>query len=133
MRVFLIAMLMWVVSLTTLAAQSQDIQNVIESQIEAFKADDFTQAFTYASPSIQGVFGDAENFGRMVRAGYPMVWRPAEFRFLELHETSGQLFQRIMITDMTGQVHILDYQMIEDEGRWKINGVYFVQLPSANT
>ncbi|MCY4305953.1 MAG: DUF4864 domain-containing protein [Aestuariivita sp.] len=133
MRVFLIAMFVWAASLTAGVTQSQDIQNVIESQLEAFKADDFTQAFTYASPSIQRVFRDPENFGRMVRGGYPMVWRPAEVRFLELREISDQFFQRVLITSMTGKTHILDYHMIENAGSWKINGVYMVKLPITNT
>ena len=45
------------------------IQTVIESQISAFKNDDFAQAFGFAGPSVQSMFGTAENFGVMVRRG----------------------------------------------------------------
>ena len=104
-------------------AQSAEIEANISAQIQAFKADDFATAFTFASPNIQRMFGDPDNFGVMVRRGYPMVWRPAEVRFLELREVAGTLWQKVMITDGDGRVHLLDYQMIQQEGRWKINGV----------
>ncbi len=104
-------------------AQSDEIEANISAQIQAFRADDFATAFTFASPNIQRLFGDPENFGIMVRRGYPMVWRPADVRFLELREISGALWQKVMITDGDGRVHLLDYQMIRQENDWKINGV----------
>ncbi|WP_282169750.1 DUF4864 domain-containing protein [Ruegeria atlantica] len=104
-------------------AQNAEIEANIAAQIQAFKADDFVRAFTFASPNIQNFFGTPENFGAMVRNGYPMVWRPADVRFLELREVAGALWQKVMITDSNGQVHVLDYQMVQQENGWKINGV----------
>ena len=60
------------------SAQEAPIRQTIQSQIEAFQADDFPRAFTFASPAIKGMFGTSENFGAMVKQGYPMVYRPAE-------------------------------------------------------
>ncbi len=104
-------------------AQSAEIEANIAAQIQAFRADDFATAFTFASPNIQRLFGNPDNFGAMVRNGYPMVWRPSDVRFLELREVAGALWQKVMITDGDGAVHILDYQMIQQENGWKINGV----------
>ncbi|WP_170386045.1 DUF4864 domain-containing protein [Ruegeria atlantica] len=104
-------------------AQSAEIEANISAQIQAFKADDFDTAFTFASPNIQRLFQTPENFGVMVKRGYPMVWRPADIRFLELREVAGALWQKVMITDGAGRVHILDYQMVALENGWKINGV----------
>ena len=105
------------------AADDAAVQGVISAQIEAFKADDFARAFTFASPTIQDVFRTPENFGAMVRNGYPMVWRPAEVRYLDLREVAGSHWQRVMITDTKGRVHLLDYQMVKLESGWKINAV----------
>ena len=113
-------------------SQSEDIQATIGSQIEAFRADDFAQAFTYASPNIRRVFRTPENFGAMVRGGYPMVWRPSDVRFLELREIAGAIWQKVMVTDSKGRAHILDYQMIEIDGGWKINAVQLVETGGAN-
>ncbi|MFD0857702.1 DUF4864 domain-containing protein [Roseovarius aquimarinus] len=104
-------------------AQEEPIRAVIEAQIEAFEADDFDTAFTYASPTIQGMFGNARNFGAMVKGGYPMVWRPDNLRFLALEERGGRLYQDVMVRDLEGALHILEYQMQEGENGWKINGV----------
>jgi hypothetical protein len=99
------------------------IQSTIQNQITAFQADDFARAFTYASPTIKGMFGTAENFGMMVQRGYPMVHRPESLRMLELREVEGQLWQRVMVTDAKGTTHMLDYQMIQTAQGWQINAV----------
>ena len=104
-------------------AQEAPIQNTIQSQLRAFQADDFTTAFTFASPTIKGVFGNPENFGRMVTQGYPMVHRPSAVRMLALREVDGRMWQRVMVTDQSGATHLLDYEMIETAEGWQINAV----------
>lgn len=113
-------------------AQSRDIEATIGAQIDAFLADDFETAFTFASPNIRALFGTPETFGRMVREGYPMVWRPRDVRYLALREIDGVLWQRVMIRDGDGVVHLLDYQMLETESGWKINGVQYLAPPDVN-
>lgn len=118
-------------ALLALPAQAQEapIQSTIQSQLDAFKADDFARAFTYASPMIKGIFGTPQNFGAMVKQGYPMVARPAAVQMLDLREVAGNLWQRVMITDVEGRTHLLDYQMVETAEGWQINGVQL--LPEA--
>ena len=84
------------------AAQEAPIQDTIRSQIDAFQADDFARAFTFASPTIKGMFGTPENFGAMVKQGYPMVYRPADVQMMDLREVAGNLWQRVRITDQAG-------------------------------
>jgi len=112
-----------------LAAQDQEIQTVIQSQMEAFQARDVGEAFSFASPMIKGMFGTPENFGMMVENGYPMVWNNDEVRYLELREVAGRLWQRVMIRDAAGTVHMLDYQMIQTDDGWQINGVQLLPAP----
>lgn len=111
------------------AAQGAQIEETISRQIEAFQADDFARAFGFASPGIQGLFGSPERFGAMVRQGYPMVWRPSEVRYLDLRDVAGSLWQRVQITDSAGRIHLLDYQMVETGGTWKINAVQLLPAP----
>jgi hypothetical protein len=113
-------------------AQDAEIEGVIGSQIEAFKADDFVGAFEFASPSIRNMFRTPENFGRMVTQGYPMVWRPAEVNYLELREIGGALWQKIEIVDGDGAVHYLDYRMTRTDDGWKISGVRFAEASGLN-
>lgn len=111
-------------------AQSEDIRTVIDSQLDAFLADDVAQAWTYASPAIKEIFRTPENFGRMVREGYPMVWRPADVRYLDLEERDGQLVQRVLITDQSGALFTVEYYMIETGDGWQINAVTVLKAPA---
>ena len=105
------------------------IRATIRSQIDAFLRDDFVAAFDYASPSIRNMFRTPENFGAMVRNGYPMVWRPSDVRFGELREIAGALWQQVIVQDAEGRSHLLDYRMIEVDGVWRISGVQILQMP----
>ena len=104
-------------------AQEAPIQSTIQSQLDAFKSDDYARAFTFASPMIKGMFGTPDNFGTMVQQGYPMVARHGAVQMLELRTVAGNLWQRVMITDTMGRTHLLDYQMIETTDGWQINAV----------
>ncbi|MFN3825661.1 MAG: DUF4864 domain-containing protein [Pseudorhodobacter sp.] len=105
------------------------ITGTITGQIDALRADDFATAFSFASPTIKRLFGSAENFGAMVRQGYPMVHRPDTVRMLALREVAGAVWQRVMITDGAGRTHLLDYQMIETPEGWQINAVQLLRDP----
>lgn len=112
-------------------AQSIEIEGTINSQFEAFRADDFDAAFTYAAPQLQQLFQSPQNFRRMVTDGYPMVWRPAEVRYLELRERGDALWQKVQITDAKGVTHILDYMMEQTDMGWRIGAVQILDAPGA--
>lgn len=110
-------------------AQEAPIQDTIRNQIDAFQADDFGRAFTFASPTIKGMFGTPENFGAMVKQGYPMVYRPADVQMMDLREVAGNLWQRVRITDQAGAGWLLDYMMVETAEGWQINAVQILPAP----
>ena len=112
-------------------ANSNDaIKKTIEDQIAAFKLDDFETAFGFATPFLKEKFGSAENFGKMVRNGYPMVWRPSKVIFLGNERYHHGLAQVVQIVDAKGRSHYLRYYMIEFDGMWRIGGVEF--LPASD-
>lgn len=121
LRIILLPLLL--LSSQPVLAQQSSIQDVIRKQIDAFRSDDFDSAFAYASPDIRRMFGSPEIFGQMVRNGYPMVWRPSALRFLKQREEGEMIWQRVLIQDAQGRVHMLEYQMIETVNGWKINAV----------
>ncbi len=110
-------------------AQETPIEDTIRSQIDALMADDFARAFTFASPNIKGIFGTPENFGAMVKQGYPMVYRPAQVEMGELREIAGNLWQRVRVVDQAGAAWYLDYMMIETAEGWQINAVQLLPAP----
>jgi Domain of unknown function (DUF4864) len=110
-------------------AQEAPIQDTIRAQITAFEADDFAKAFTYASPTIHAMFGTPDNFGAMVKQGYPMVWHPSQVDMMDLRTIGGALWQRVRVTDTKGQSYLLDYQMVEGPDGWLINAVQMQKSP----
>lgn len=105
------------------------IEATIQGQFDAFIASDLPKAFSFASPTIQGIFGTPENFATMVQQGYPMVWRPGAVKYLGLRMVAGSLFQKVAITDQAGALHVLEYEMIPDGAGWMIGGVQVLRQP----
>ncbi|MBT4896607.1 MAG: DUF4864 domain-containing protein [Rhodobacteraceae bacterium] len=131
MRKFILAIAFWVAAVLPVWAEGKAIETTIRAQITALQADDFDRAFTYASPTIQQIFRAPEVFGRMVRQGYPMVYRPSAIEFLELASVEGYYWQKVQIRDGQGRYHLMAYQMVQLDGLWRINGVQL--LPSRET
>ncbi|RLJ51672.1 uncharacterized protein DUF4864 [Litoreibacter meonggei] len=108
---------------------SAGIENTIQSQVDAFLAEDTATAFSYASPNLKRLFGTPERFGTMVQSGYPMVWAPAEVRFLELRRQGELLFQKVLFVDKNGAPHVLEYKMMQTAQGWVIDGVQYLVAP----
>ena len=133
MRSFLFA-LVFAAAPCAVVAQTDGTHNTgveatIQQQLDAFGADDVTTAFSFASPTLQGIFGSAQNFGLMVQQGYPMVWRPAAVKYLGLRQGPDGIYQKVAITDQAGALHVLEYQMIPAGDGWVIGGVQVLQQP----
>lgn len=111
------------------AEQAGEIQGVISGQIAAFQANDLNAAFGFASPSIQQIFRSPDQFGRMVKQGYPMVWRPARFEMMDILMTERGPVQLVMFEDQSGRLHEAGYLMQEVNGQWRINGVHVREMP----
>jgi hypothetical protein len=106
------------------------IASVIRDQIAAFKVDDASRAFGYASPGIQAKFGTPEEFLNMVRTGYGQVYRAAEVTFRDITIEQGVPVQAVEIRGMDGTgVLALYFMERQPDGSWKINGVLIAELP----
>ncbi len=129
MRILSLVLGLWLAATSVFAQDSDAIEGVIGNQLNAFNDRDINAAWQYASPNIKRLFGNPGNFGMMVQQGYPMVWDNADVRFLELRDVRGNLWQKVMVRDAQGGLHILDYQMIETADGWQINGVQLLPAP----
>lgn len=129
MRILALVFGLWMVATSAVAQDADAIEDVISSQLNAFNNRDISEAWEYASPNIKRLFGNPGNFGMMVQQGYPMVWDNADVRFLELRDVRGNLWQKVMVRDAQGGLHILDYQMVETAQGWQINGVQLLPSP----
>jgi len=129
MRYFILSLIVALGLSGAARADEAALRAVISSQIEAFLAEDIDRAYSFASPFIQRKFGTPETFGTMVREGYPMVWRPSDVTFLDAEVIAGKLWQSVMLRGPAGKTWIVDYEMVELEGGWKINGVQVREAP----
>lgn len=132
---FLIPLLVALVA--TLPAKADDITNniqaVIADQIDAFQRSDLDQAFSHASPKIQGIFETAGRFAQMVRGGYPMIWRPARWEMRNLENFDGTRVQIVLFEDQEGDLFEAAYEMQLVDGVWRINGVQLRRMPGVSS
>ena len=73
------------------AADARAAKAIVSAQLDAFASDDAKRAFSYAAPAIRSMFDTPERFLAMVRAGYPVVYRPAAVTFLLPLRVEGEL------------------------------------------
>ena len=110
------------------------IQGVIQSQLAAFQRDDGAEAFSYASPGIRARFQTVDNFMNMVRTGYPAVYRPREVEMLELKVRGSTVQQEVLFVGPDGGVVKAVYSMErQEDGTWRISGVYLLALDDSTT
>jgi hypothetical protein len=95
----------------------------VMQQLEAFRRDDFDTAYGFASAQIRQLF-DRASFERMVRVGYPEIARSSSAALAELREEpDGPVYLRLLIQGANGRSVDAVYEMVVEEGAWKINGV----------
>ena len=115
-------------------ADRTSIRGVIESQLAAFQRDDGAEAFSYAAPGIQRKFGNPDIFMQMVRSGYAMVYRPQEVQILDLRINGNTIQQDVLFVGPDGKPVIAVYTMQQQEdGSWRIAGVYLRAVPQETT
>lgn len=109
------------------AADAQAMQTVVRAQLAAFAADDAQRAFSYATASIQTMFGTPDNFIDMVRTTYPVVYRPVKVAFLKPATDAGRFLQPVHMTDGRGGAWIAVYSMQRQPDKsWRIAGCVLV-------
>jgi hypothetical protein len=105
------------------AVDTKAVRAVVEAQLDAFAADDAKKAFSFAAPSIREMFGTPERFVAMVRAGYPVVYRPASVTFLQPLRVQGQLVLGVRLADADGGQWLATYRLERQPDRsWRISG-----------
>lgn len=110
------------------AADHHAIEQVITSQLEAFRHDAGETAFSFASPKIRSIFGSAPQFMAMVRQGYPPIYRPRSFAFDRLVTIDERIVQRVVVVGPDGAPALALYTMErEPDGTWRIDGCTLTQ------
>ena len=134
MRV-MVLLLALLIGLAVPARAADDVaaaQGVIRSQLEAFSRDDAATAYSFAAPSIQGVFPQPETFMSMVRGSYAPVYRHKSFEFGEARVSAGRIAQRVHIVDADGVPWEALYTLeLQPDGSVKISGCVLLKAGQA--
>lgn len=120
--------LLWLVS--TAVAQQSDAERqaaamtqTVLQQLEAFRRGDWTTAYGFASSTIQSRF-TSEAFREMVTRGYAPIARPLQSRVLATRVIDPQHgLVEIRVEGQNGETVDAVYELLEEQGAWKINGV----------
>ena len=119
----LLACLMPVRAEQLTALDQKNIRTAIQGQMAAFAKDDANKAFSYAAPNVRQAVGSAAGFLSMVRRDYPMVYRPASSAFLQAESLSGEVLQRVQLTDAGGNSWLAIYSLEQQKDKsWRITG-----------
>ena len=99
------------------------VRYTISAQIGAFKDNDVKKAYTFAAPNIQAQFPNPDIFGLMVRNGYPIIWKPKNYKFTTFKDLGNKCIQRVLFQSDNGSLASYDYILEKDGNLWKIAGV----------
>ena len=103
------------------AADERAARSVVAAQLDAFKSDDAERAFSYAAPATRAMFRTPDRFLAMVRAGYPVVYRPASVTFLVPQRAGDEIVQGVHLADADGVVWLATYRLERQaDGAWRI-------------
>ena len=123
----LLAVLLLVSALPAWAQKSmpapKEATEPVMKQLEAFRRGDFDTAYTFASTEIKEMF-DRSAFEQMVKNGYPEIARST---FASVAGSTvapnGHVYLQIRIRGSNGNSIEALYEMVLENGQWKINGV----------
>jgi hypothetical protein len=115
-------------------ADMRSARAVVQAQLDAFAADDGPRAFSFATQGLREMFGSADRFMAMVRAGYPVVYRPASVAFLVPEWLDRELIQGVHFTDEQGGLWLALYRLQRQrDNSWRINGCELVESHARTT
>lgn len=109
----------------------QDITTVIDSQLAAFRADDYAKAYTFAAADIQGKFGLPE-FEQMVKSGFPVIAHSASAEYGLAFDTGDEAVINVRVQNAEKESVQYQYILKKENGIWKINGVLPLKAPGVS-
>ena len=110
------------------AEAEEELRNVVNLQLEAFRKNDFQTAYGFAHSGIKEQFTPAQ-FEQMVRGGFPEMLQPGAVKFAEIRDDGVNAGLRVTLIDGKGKRSDFQYLLEKDEGKWRIVGVVPIEVP----
>lgn len=111
------------------AIDAADWQEVITKQIQAFRDKDAPTAFHYAGIGFQATFPDAETFFvAIIQSGYAPIMDSLTHRFGEYKLIGGMgVVQQVKFIGNDQQLYDAVYQLTQESGGWRVQGVHLMR------
>lgn len=112
----------------TRAAIPRDLYSVVNNQLTAFRAADFSRAYRTASTRVQQEFS-LPQFESMIRRNYGGMMKKTqrvEFGLVQAQGESAVL--QVFFFAANGDTHAFLYSFVVEDGVWKIEGVEPVKI-----
>ena len=139
LRIFVVSLFMLVSAFGAQAdgishVEKTEFQRIISAQIQAFRADDGNAAYGFAAPLVKQAFPSVDMFMGMVKQGYPQVYRPQSFAFVDAAlDPVGRPTQKVSIVGPDGKSYLATYTMQKQEdGTWRIAGCTLSEIPGVD-
>ncbi|WBY00967.1 DUF4864 domain-containing protein [Ramlibacter tataouinensis] len=103
--------------------EAQKVREVIVAQLSALALDDADKAFETATPEVRAAIGTPTRFLALVRAAYPMVYRPASVSFHRPEQEDGGVLQMVEIRDDDDKAWLALFALErQPDQSWRISG-----------
>jgi hypothetical protein len=101
----------------------EEVRAVVEAQLEALRAGDFSTAYDFAARGIRRQF-DEQLFAVMIRRGYPALLRPGQADVGAVRDDGkGTAQVTVTVTDRQKNITAYRYWLVNEETGWRISGV----------
>ena len=104
------------------APTAHELFVVVNDQLAAFRADDFSSAYRQASTSVQQKF-TLSQFEAMVRRNYLEMAHAQRVEFGSVRVADSTAVMEVFFFASDGSARVFVYSLISEDGGWKIGGV----------
>jgi hypothetical protein len=127
----LVATVVAVLAIGVAGARAQSFQpedheafrKLIQTQIDAFRRDDFAAAYAVTAPSMKALYPNLQAYTQVIRARYAPLIKPRTVVFGTVNRTSQGPVQRVFITAADGRAYVANYSLQrQPDNTWLIAG-----------
>jgi hypothetical protein len=112
-------------------SMKRELIRVVDSQLSAFRKNDYLKAYTYAAAGIRAHFSPTA-FERMVKMGYPPIAQSLSADFGTTLDNGLQAVVNVGIIAGSGKaLYYYQYHLQREKTGWKISGVAPIRLKGA--
>ena len=99
-----------------------ELRRVIESQLTAFRQDDYARAYNFASSALKTRIS-LPAFERMVKSGYPFIAKSSAVQFGVILDNGEEALVNATIAGESGALRHYQYLLQRERSGWKIISV----------